>query len=173
MATQKQLEAARAEVKAIRAAKAAKTRAANKALKAQAAAHVNTVQPDAAHVNVEQLFGGELPNWKRVTVGFVLGLLASGAVGYGIGLIMAYALAGIATLTGSAALAFTLSAIVWVLGIYAAWKIGGWIGGKVFASVVLPEGLAAKSYESLANGVGSARARVAGWLEAKPLVVQA
>lgn len=161
------LDAAREEVKQIRAQR--------RADKLAAAQHAATVQPQAQHVNVEDLFAGagvELPSVARVVVGLILGLTTSFTVGYGIGMLMTYALAGIATLTGSALLAFTLSALVWVLGIYTAWKVSGYVGGKVFASVVLPDGLAAKSYESLANGVSSVKSSVAGWFANKPSVAQ-
>lgn len=159
------LDAAREEVKQIRAQR--------RADKLAAAQHAATVQPQAQHVNVEDLFAGvELPSVARVVVGLILGLATSFTVGYGIGMLMTYALAGIATLTGSALLAFTLSALVWVLGIYTAWKVSGYVGGKVFASVVLPDGLAAKSYESLANGVSSVKSSVAGWFASKPSVAQ-
>lgn len=160
-----QLRTARAEVRAKR-----------KADREAAAAHAAGVQPEAQHVGVEQLFDMddvELPSWKRVTVGLILGLTAAGFVGYGIGQIMVYALAGIATLTTSAALAFTLSALVWVIGIYASWKIGGWVGGKVFGSIVLPEGLASRSAASISNAVGSAKDRVTGVFKGSSTVQRA
>lgn len=152
-AKQEQLRQARAEV-----------RQRKKAEREATAAHAQGVQPDPAHVDVEQLFDNDvsLPSWKRVTVGLILGLASAFSVGYGIGMLMAYCLAGIATLTTSAALALALSALVWIIGIYATWKIGGWVGGKVFASVVLPEGLAARSAASISNAVGGAKDRVAG-----------
>lgn len=150
---QEQLRAARAEVRAKR-----------KADREAAAAHA-AKQPQADHATVEQLFDMEdieLPSWKRVTVGIILGLAGAFVTGYGIGMIMAYCLAGIATLTTSAALALALSALVWIIGIYASWKIGGYVGGKIFASVVLPEGLASRSAASISNAVGGAKDRVAG-----------
>lgn len=155
-----QLAAARAEAKQLRAERLARD--------AQEAAALHAASmPQAVHANIEDLLGDiELPSWKRVACGIVLGLLAAGGVGYGIGMLMAYALAGIATLTGGAALAFILSVIVWVLGIYASWKIGGWIGGKVFASVVLPDGLASRSMASLSNAVHGA----GDWFTTRPVV---
>lgn len=153
-AKEAQLKQARAEVRARR-----------KAERDAAAAHAQAHQPEAAS-NIEALFTDEvqLPSWKRVVVGLVLGLVAAGGVGYGIGMIMAYCLAGIATLTAGAAMTFVLSALVWIIGIYASWKIGGWVGGKVFASVVLPEGLASRSFASLAGAVTGAKDRVSGAL---------
>lgn len=177
-----------------RGAKAAATRAANEAAKKAeqlkaaraehrelkrkqkeaAAAHAASVQPQTEHVNVEDLFAGvALPSWKRVVVGLVLGLAASCTVGYGIGMLMAYALAGIATLTASAGMAFVLSVLVWALGLYAGWKLSGYIGGKVFASVVLPDGLASKSYDSVANAANEVKAKVGDWFKSKPIVQQA
>lgn len=112
----------------------------------------------AAHVNIEDMMAGlDMPSPTRVIVGCLLGLASAGAVGYGIGSLMVYALAGIATLTGGAFLTFALSVIVWILGIYAAWKIGGWVAGKVFSSVVLPDGLASRSYESVAGMFSGAK----------------
>lgn len=155
-----QLRQARAEVRA--------KRKAERDAAAAAAAHAQARQPEAEHVNVETLFDDtfELPSWKRVTVGVILGLVGAGFVGYGIGMVMAYALAGIATLTASTAVAFCLSALVWVLGLYASWKIGGWVGGKIFASVVLPDGLAARSAKSISNAVGDAK----NWMASRPFV---
>lgn len=153
-AKQAQLKAARAEVRARR-----------KAERDAAAAHAQAHQPEAAS-NIEALFTEEvqLPSWKRVVVGLVLGLVAAGGVGYGIGMIMAYCLAGIATLTAGAAMTFVLSALVWIIGVYSAWKIGGWVGGKVFASVVLPEGLASRSFASIAGAITGAKDRASNAL---------
>lgn len=164
MATKKQLEAARQEFNARKAAKAAETRAKNKAAKLQAAAHAQVQQPDPLHVEIDDLMAQfENISATRVLVGVVLSLAAAGAVGYGVGLIMAYALAGIVTLTGAAWITFALSAVVWVLGIYSAWRLGGYIGGKVFSSVVLPDGLASRSYDVVADSVSGAKARVSSW----------
>jgi len=152
MATKAQLAQAAKDIAALRAKRAAAS--APKARTARAAAHAKKVQPEAQHASIEELMADiALPSPTRVIVAAILGLAAAGAVGYGISLVMAYALAGIMTLTGSAALAFALSAAVWVLGIYATWKIGGYVGGKVFSSVVLPDGLASRCYESLAGAV--------------------
>jgi len=149
MATKAQLAQAAKDIAALRT-----KRAAASAPKARAAAHAKNVQPEVQHASIEEMLADlALPSPTRVIVGAILGLAAAGAVGYGISLVMAYALAGIMTLTGSAALAFALSAAVWVLGIYATWKIGGYIGSKVFSSVVLPDGLASRCYASLAGAV--------------------
>jgi len=158
MATKAQLAAAAKDIAAQRA-----KRAAAPAPKAtRAAAHAKKVQPEARHANIEEMLADlALPSPTRVIVGAILGLAAAGAVGYGISLVMAYALAGIMTLTGSAALAFMLSAAVWVLGIYATWKIGGYVGGKVFSSVVLPDGLVSKCAASLSLGFGGMKDAVA------------
>lgn len=102
----------------------------------------------------------ELPSWKRVLCGFILGIVGAGFTGYGIGLVMSYALAGIATMAAGPAIALFLSVIVWILGIYSAWKVGGWVGGKIFASVVLPEGLASRSIASVSNAVSGVGDRV-------------
>lgn len=183
MATQKQLAAAREEFNARKAAKAAETRAKNKAAKLKeekkaaraaqkaAAQHVEAAQPDVLHANIEDLIGN-MPSAGRVVVGFILALTASVMVGYGIGMLMVYALAGIATLTGAAWLAFTLSVLVWVIGLYSSWKLGGWVGGKVFSSVVLPEGLASRSYEAVKNGVKSTKDNVVGWFSERPSIAQ-
>jgi len=143
MATKAQLAAAAKDIEAQRAKRGETTTRA----RTRAAAHAAKVQPAAQHAPVDEVdaeleaFMASLPGPGRVVIGAMFGLAAAGAVGYGISLIMSYALAGIVTLTGSAALAFMLSAIVWVLGIYATWKIGGYVGSKVFASIVLPDGL--------------------------------
>jgi hypothetical protein len=149
-----QLEQAREEAKQLKAAREQRER------EAQAAQHAQAM-PQPVHADNEDLIGSfELPSWKRVVVGIVLGLTGAGFVGYGIGMIMAYALAGIATLAGTGAIAFILSVLVWVIGIYASWKIGGYVGGKIFASVVLPDGLASRSMASLSNAVSGAGDRV-------------
>jgi hypothetical protein len=172
-----------AELKRLRAAKTAATKAANKAAKAKlAAAHVGAVQPDPAHVNVEDLFGDlQLPSAKRVLVGAILGVISAGLTGYGVGMLASYAIAGIMVLTGAAWLALALTVITWLIAAYASWSLGGYVGGKVFASVVLPDGLASRSYESLANATSSAassvssiasstRNTVSGWFKREPAV---
>lgn len=134
---------------------------------ARAAQHAKTVQPEPAAAPLEDMLADfTLPSWKRVAVGIVLGLAGAVVVGYGIGMLMAYALAGIATLTASAGIAFVLSVLVWVIGIYSSWKIGGWVGGKIFGSVVLPEGLAARSAASVSNAASD----VKGWFSNRPVV---
>lgn len=162
-AKQAQLKQARAEVRAARKAE----REAQAAREQAAAAHAQAAQPEPAAAPIEDLYADlQLPSWKRVAVGIVLGLAGAVVVGYGIGMLMAYALAGIATLTASAAVTFVLSVIVWVLGLYSSWKIGGFIGGKIFASVVLPDGLASRSAASVGNAVDSAK----GWFSNRPVV---
>lgn len=164
-----QLRAAREEVEQLRAERAAYEAQLEQLSAQAAAAHAQATQPQPQHAHIEALFDGvQFPSATRVIVGMLLGLAASFTVGYGIGMLMAYALAGIATLTSSALLAFMLSVVVWVLGLYAAWKVGGYVGGKVFASVVLPEGLASRSYASVANAASNAKASVGGWFESKP-----
>jgi hypothetical protein len=145
--------AQQAELTRMRAAK----RAANKQAKVAVAATTFRA-PDLSHANIDELMSGfEMPSVKRVLVGTVLGIAAAGATGYGIGTLLAYALAGITTLTATAWIAFVLSALAWIIAIYAGWKLGGYVGGKVFASVVLPEGLAARSYASVVNAMGNAK----------------
>jgi hypothetical protein len=151
MATKAQLAAAQKDIAAQRAKRGEST--------ARAAAHARKVQPEVQHADVEadaelEAFMASLPGPGRVIVGAILGIASATAVGYGIGMIMSYALAGIATLTGSAALAFMLSAVVWILGIYATCRIGGYVGSKVFGSVVLPDGLVSKCCASLSLGFG-------------------
>lgn len=160
MATKAQLAQAQKDIAAQRAKRGETTTRARGSAQTRAAAHVAKVQPEVQHAEVDETdaelaaFMAALPSPGRVVVGALLGLASAIGVGYGIGMIMAYALAGIATLTGSAALAFMLSALVWVLGIYATWKIGGYIGSKVFASVVLPDGLVSRCCASLSLGFG-------------------
>jgi hypothetical protein len=151
MATKAQLAQAQKDIAAQRAKRGENT--------ARAATHARKVQPEVQHADVEAdaeiaAFMASLPSPGRVVVGMILGIVAAGTVGYGIGMLMSYALAGIATLTGSAALAFMLSVLVWVIGIYASWKIGGYVGSKVFGSVVLPDGLVSKCCASLSLGFG-------------------
>lgn len=150
--------AQQAELARLRAEKAAKTRAANKAAKAGVAAHIAGVQPEASAADIEQLVSElQLPSPKRVLVGFLLGVAAAGSVGYGIGMLLAYAIAGIVTLTSTAWIAFALTVVAWALALYAGWKIGGRVGGAVFSSVVMPEGLASRSYASVAGAAGDAK----------------
>jgi hypothetical protein len=154
-----------AELERLRAAKQAeqKVEAPAPEVAPQVAAHAAAVQPEAAHVNVEDLMAGfELPSIKRVLVGAILGIAAAGAVGYGIGCVLAYAIAGIAVLTATAWIAFALSVLAWIVALYAGWKLGGYIGGKVFSSVVLPEGLASRSYASIVEAVTGAKQRAVG-----------
>lgn len=170
MATKAQLAQARIDAAAQAAKRTASTKPAPRArTQAKVQEHVEAVQPEAVHADIESMINDmRLPSATRVIVGAILGLAAGGAVGYGVGTLMAYALAGIATLTGSALMAFALSALVWVLGIYAGWKLSGWIGGKVFSSVVLPEGLAARCYDSLAGAVSGTKAAVVdSWNETR------
>lgn len=159
-----------AELKRMRAEK----RAQSKAAKASVAKHVEAVQPDPSAASIEDLIADlKLPSAKRVLVGFILGIAAAFSVGYGIGMLLAYALAGIMTLTATAWIAFALSVVVWAIAIYASWKIGGVVGGKVFSSVVMPEGLASRSYESVANAAGSAKSKVGGWFSSSKDIVAA
>lgn len=158
-ARDEQLAAAREEAKLLKAQREAR--------EAQAAAHAQAVQPELLHAAIPEYdFGIELPSWKRVVCGLVLAFAGAFTVGYGIGCLMSYALAGIATMVGAGALAFCLSVLVWILGIYSAWKLGGWVGGKIFASVVLPDGLASRSIASLTEAASGAK----GWLTQRPAV---
>lgn len=153
--------AQQAELKRLRAEKRAKARAAQQT-KPECVVQRDEALDDIAHADISSMFA-DLPSPKRVLVGFVLGVMSAGLTGYGIGTILTYALAGIAALTGAAWIAFALSVLAWVIALYAAWKIGGYVGGKVFSSVVLPDGLASRSYESLANAGSDARSKVVGW----------
>lgn len=113
--------------------------------------HVNNVQPDAAAADIGSLFDN-LPSPSRVIVGFVLALAAAGATGYGVSTVMSMALAGVATFTGSALFGFCMTALVWILGIYAGWKLSTWAGKTVFSSIVMPEGLVSRCCASLSLG---------------------
>lgn len=157
MPTKAQIAAAKADVQVQRARRNTKP-----AAQPQPAA-ANT---DAMAFDISALEDIQLPSWKRVLCGAILGLAAAGTVGYGIGCIMGYALAGVATLVGAGALAFCLNVLIWVLGIYSAWKVGGWVAGKVFSSVVLPDGLAARSIDSMSNAASDLK----GWFTSKPAV---
>jgi hypothetical protein len=156
------LNAARqAELDRMRAAKEAEAKVQTPA--PEVAAHAQAVQPEAAHVNVEDLMADfKLPSIKRVLIGALLGLASTAAVGYGIGCVLSYALAGIVTLTAAPFIAFALSVLSWVIALYAGWKLGGYIGGKVFSSVVMPDGLAARSYASVMDAVTGAKDRAVG-----------
>ena len=140
-----------------------------------AAKHAASVQPDAAAPDMAMLdrLINNPPSGTRVLVGFILAIMASGAVGYGIGCLLSYALAGITVLVGPGLIAFMLTVASWIIAIYAAWKIGGWVGGKVFSSVVLPDGLAASSIDAVSNTFSSARSTVGGWFTSKPAPVVA
>lgn len=161
-----QLAAAReqaAEIKAKREAQAA----AHAAEQAKPAA----ATPEELGIGIELDF--EIPSWKRVLVGFVLGVASAGAVGYGIGMVAAYCIAGILTLTTSAGIALFMSFLVWLLAIYASWKIGGYVAGKVFSSVVLPDGLASRAAASVSNAASGAKSTVSGWFTSSKDKVQA
>lgn len=141
---------------------------------AKVAAHA-AAQPQPVAATDDELkfeLDFELPSWKRVLVGFVLGVATAGAAGYGIGMVAAYCIAGIMTLTTSAGIALFMSFTIWLLAIYASWKVGGWVGGKVFASVVLPDGLASRAAASVSNAASGAKSAVAGWFTSKPAVAQ-
>lgn len=182
-----QLAAARKQAKELKAAREVADAAAAEAAAAEAAAALaKTVaeekakfaayaaQPKPAAATFEELGLGdfEIPSWKRVLVGFILGVASAGAVGYGIGMVAAYCIAGIMMLTTSAGIALFMSFLVWLLAIYASWKIGGYVGGKVFASVVLPDGLASRAAASVSNAASDAKSAVAGWFTSKPAVAQ-
>lgn len=141
---------------------------------AQAAAHA-AAQPQPAAATFEELGLGdfEIPSWKRVLIGFVLGVASAGAVGYGIGMVAAYCIAGIMMLTTSAGIALFMSFLVWLLAIYASWKVGGYVAGKVFSSVVMPDGLASRSFESVSNAASGAKSTVSGWFTSSKDKVQA
>lgn len=176
-----------AELKRLRAEKAAATRRSNKAaldamtVQVSAAEHAKAAQPEASAADIEDLMADlNLPSGKRVLVGLVLALGSAFSVGYGIGMLLSYAIAGILVLTSTAWIAFTLTVLAWIIAIYASWKIGGYVGGKVFASVVLPDGLASRSWAavaggtksattSLGDGVASARNKVGGWFTTAPV----
>jgi hypothetical protein len=165
-------QAQQAELKRMRAAKRAQAKAARvEAVKPSAAEHAESVQPDPLHAAIDDLFADvEFPSARRVLVGFILGIACSAVVGYGIGMLLAYALAGIMLLTSTAWIAFTLTVLAWIIALYAAWKIGGYVGGTVFSSVVLPTGLAARSAASVSNACGSAKNKIGGWFTSKPVV---
>jgi hypothetical protein len=179
-ATKAKLAAARKQAAELKAKREAEDAAREARIIADAAAvsealraKVAAAQPQPAAATADELaFDFDLPSWKRVLVGFVLGISTAGATGYGIGMIAAYCIAGIMTLTTSAGLALFMSFLVWLIAIYASWKIGGWVGGKVFASVVMPDGLASRSIDSVSNAASNAKSAVAGWFTSKPAVMQ-
>jgi hypothetical protein len=153
MATKEQLEAARQETIAreVERQVAARMAQLGAAVAPGVKEHVANVQPEAAAADIGSLFEN-LPSPSRVIVGFVLALAAAGATGYGVGTVMSMALAGVATFTGSALLGFCMTALVWILGIYAGWKLSAWAGRAVFTSIVLPEGLVSRCCASLSLG---------------------
>ncbi|HEY4721061.1 MAG TPA: hypothetical protein VII92_04395 [Anaerolineae bacterium] len=160
--------AAAQAVKDQQAAELKRMRAVKRAAKISAAAHVDAVQPEPEHADIGSMFDGvELPSAKRVLVGFILGIATAASVGYGIGMLLAYALAGIMLLTSTAWIAFVLSVLAWIIAIYAGWKVGGYVGGKVFASVVMPDGLAARSVASVSDAASNMKAKIGGWFTTK------
>lgn len=170
----KELKAARevADAAAAEAAAAlAKTVAEEKAKFAAYAAE--QAKPAAATFEELGLGDFEIPSWKRVLVGFILGVASAGAVGYGIGMVAAYCIAGIMMLTTSAGIALFMSFLVWLIAIYASWKIGSYVAGKVFSSVVMPDGLASRSFESVSNAASGAKSTVSGWFTSSKDKVQA
>lgn len=161
MATQAQTAAAREEIINRRVEEEVAKRMAQLAATASPSvrAHVESVQPEAVAADVTSIFDN-LPSPARVIVGFVLALAAAGATGYGVGTVMSMALAGIATFTGSALLGFMMTVLVWVLGIYAGWKLSAWAGKTVFTSIVMPEGLISRCCASLSLGAQGVKAAV-------------
>lgn len=118
-------------------------------------------QPAAAPIEDEVAAMVEaLPSGKRVLVGFFLGLATSAAAGYGIGMLASYAIAGIVTLTSTAWIAIVLTVLTWMLALYSGWKIGGYVGGKVFSSVVMPDGLASRSAAAVGNLFSSGKDKI-------------
>ncbi len=164
-----------AELRRLRAEKAAATRKANTDALAKVAAHVADTQPAPEHADTDKIFEdaqqflGQLPSAKRVMVGLVLSLVAAAGVGYGITMIAAYAIAGIVTLTATAWIAFSLSVLVYLVAVISGYYVGGYVTGKVFSSVVLPEGLAARSYESVKLAASGSVSSVKGWFARKPV----
>lgn len=167
-ATKIKLAAARAQAKELKAKREAEEAA---KVAAHAAAQPQPVAATDDELKFELDF--ELPSWKRVLVGFILGVASAGAVGYGIGMVAAYCIAGIMMLTTSAGIALFMSFLVWLLAIYASWKIGGYAAGKVFSSVVMPDGLASRSFESVSNAASGAKSTVSGWFTSSKDKVQA
>lgn len=164
------LEAAATKAKLAAARKqAAELKAKREAEEAAKVASHAAAQAQPAAATLDELglsdYDFDLP-WKRVAVGFVLGIVTAGAAGYGIGMIAAYCIAGILTLSTSAGVALFLSFLVWLIAIYASWKIGGYVGGKVFASVVLPDGLASRAAASMSDAASGAKNTVASWFGA-------
>lgn len=171
-----QLAAARKQAKELKAAREvadAKKISDEQAAAQLAAAEASRPKPAAATFEELGLGDFEIPSWKRVLVGFILGVASAGAVGYGIGMVAAYCIAGIMMLTTSAGVALFMSFLVWLLAIYASWKVGGYVAGKVFSSVVMPDGLASRSFESVSNAASGAKSTVSGWFTSSKDKVQA
>jgi hypothetical protein len=158
MATKEQLAAAREELINAEVEKRMNARMAQLGATASSTVkeHVASVQPQAASADIGSLFE-DLPSPSRVVIGLILGLVTAGGVGYGVGTLMSFCLAGIATMTGSALLGFMLTALTWVVGIYAGWKLSTWAGSKVFSSIVMPEGLVSKCVASLSIGAAGVK----------------
>lgn len=152
--------AQQAELKRLRAEKAAATRAANKATKAkldaQAAApapvillgmseaKVDEVKPEFTEDEARKLRQEKLastldellaemayPSWKRVMAASVVGMIAACGVGYLVGMVAAYIVAGILAYTGLAWLAW----VVYVLSILIGMIAGGRVGTAAFAFI--------------------------------------
>lgn len=154
------LAAAREEVKQIRARRKAEKKAVEE--------HIAAVQPEPVAASVEDMIADiQLPSARRVMVGIVLSAFAAFGTGYGIGIILSYILAGITLFFGAGLIAFILQALAWIAAVIGAWKAGGWVAGKVFSAVVLPEGLASQSFASVSGAASDAKARVAGWFKTK------
>lgn len=169
----KELKAAREVADAVAAEAAAALAKTVAEEKAKFAAYAAQPKPSAATPDELGLGDFEIPSWKRVLIGFVLGVASAGAVGYGIGMVAAYCIAGIMMLTTSAGIALFMSFLVWLLAIYASWKVGGYVAGKVFSSVVMPDGLASRSFESVSNAASGAKSTVSGWFTSSKDKVQA
>lgn len=161
--------AQQAELKRMRAAKAAATRAKNKAtlaqLEEQAKPAFDPVVEDAQreakiHAAWDTLMGGfgiEIPSWKRTICALVIGAATAFGSGYLIGMVTSALMIGVFALTNMV----WISYVIMALGMIIAALVGGKIG--VIAANYIAEAKIDKHYESAKN-------TVTGWFKRKPVV---
>lgn len=151
-----------AELKRLRAEKRAKAKA--------VAEHVETVQPEVEHADIKSFMDGlDIPTPKRLLVGFILSIAVAGAVGYVTGIVLSYVIACIAVLGAGALVTFLLTALAWIIAVFASVRIGHTIGGTVFQSTVSCDGAINRSYTSVSNVVANAKSKVLGFFKSEPV----
>lgn len=77
-----------------------------------------------------------LPSAKRVAVATFAVIALSGAAGYGIGTIAAYAMVGVMTLTGSTLLTYLILVVAMLLAAYVGFKIGEHVGNYILSGQI-------------------------------------